>query len=249
MFISFLIILSTFVVSLLSLIGIIFLSLKENLLNKILLILVSFSAGALIGGTFFHLIPEAIEKSIEKNIPFSTIFLFLILGFCIFFILEEFLSWHHHHTQKHPEIKSFSYLILISDGIHNFIDGLIIAGSFIVSIPLGLTTTLVIIFHEIPQEIGDFGVLIYSGFKKSKALFLNFLSALCAILGGIIGFLLFEKIENFFIFLLPFAAGGFIYIATSDLIPEIKTENKINKKIIHFLIFISGILLMFLLKD
>jgi zinc and cadmium transporter len=244
----FLIIITTFVVSLISLIGIIFLSLKENLLNKILLILVSFSAGILIGSAFIHLIPEALEKSVEKNIPFSTLFLFLIFGFCVFFILEEFFSWHHHHTQKHPEIKSFSYLILISDGIHNFIDGIIIAGSFIISIPLGLTTTLAIIFHEIPQEIGDFGVLIHSGFKKSKALFLNFLSALFAIFGGILGFLLFEKIENLFIFLLPFAAGNFIYIAASDLIPEIKTENKINKKIIHFFVFISGILLMLLFK-
>ncbi|MEK7166901.1 MAG: ZIP family metal transporter [Patescibacteria group bacterium] len=247
--ILFWIITSTFVVSLISLIGVIFLTLKENLINKILLILVSFSAGALIGGAFLHLIPEAIEKSIEKNISFLEIFLFLIFGFCVFFILEEFLSWHHHHSQKHSEIKSFSYLILISDGIHNFIDGLIIAGSFIISIPLGFTTTLAIIFHEIPQEIGDFGVLIYSGFKKSKALFFNFLSALFAILGGILRFLIFEKIENFSIFLLSFAAGSFIYIAASDLIPEIKTEKEKYKKIIHFFIFVLGILLMLFLKD
>lgn len=243
------IIASVFIVSLISLIGIIFLSLKENLLNKILLILVAFSAGALIGSAFFHLIPEAIEKSVEKEISFLIIFLFLIVGFCAFFILEEFLSWHHHHSQKHPEIKSFSFLILISDTVHNFIDGLIIAGSFIVSIPLGISTTLAVIFHEIPQEIGDFGVLIYSGFTKSKALFLNFISALSAILGGILGFLIFEKIENLFVFLLPFAAGCFIYIAASDLIPEIKAEKKINKKIIHFIVFILGILLMLLFKD
>ncbi len=249
MSILFWIITSTFIISLISLIGIIFLSFKENLVNKILLILVSFAAGALIGSAFLHLIPEAIEKSIEKNISFSKIFLFLILGFCAFFILEEFFSWHHHHSQKHQEIKSFSFLILISDGIHNFIDGLIVAGAFLVSIPLGLTTTLAIIFHEIPQEIGDFGVLIYSGFKKTKALFFNFLSALFAIFGGILGFLVFEKMENFSIFLLSFAAGNFIYIAASDLIPEIKAENKINKKIIHFLVFILGILLMLFLKD
>ena len=243
------IIASTFVVSLISLVGIIFLSFKEKLVNKILLILVSFSAGALIGSAFLHLIPEIIEGSVKKNISFSIIFLFLIFGFCVFFILEEFLCWHHHHTQKHPEIKSFSYLILISDCVHNFIDGLIIAGSFIISIPLGCATTLAVIFHEIPQEIGDFGVLIYSGFKKSKALLLNFLSALFAIFGGILGFLFFEKMENFILFILSFAAGNFIYIAASDLIPEIKTEKNLNKKLIHFSVFISGILLMLFLKD
>ena len=237
------IIVATLVISLSSLMGVITLSFKPVFLQRILLLLVSLSAGTMLGGAFIHLLPEAAEMlEINQTLTIT------LLSFCFFFLVEKTLHWRHCHKQN-CHIHEFGYLNLIGDSIHNFIDGLIIAGSFIVSIPLGLTTTLVIIFHEIPQEIGDFGVLIYSGFKKSKALFLNFLSALCAILGGIIGFLLFEKIENFFIFLLPFAAGGFIYIATSDLIPEIKTENKINKKIIHFLIFISGILLMFLLKD
>lgn len=270
MAVLFWIILSTFLVSLISFIGILTLVLKEELLNKVLLLSVAFSAGALIGGAFFHLIPEAINKVEAEQI--LVLFLYLVFGFCFFFILENFIHWHHHHATSHPEVhpvrnfltqddnskierdkisngvKPFSYLILVSDGIHNFIDGLIIAASFLFSFPLGVTTTLAVIFHEIPQEIGDFGVLVYGGFKKIKALFLNFLSGLLAILGGIIGFLLSEKIGEGIIFLLPFAAGNFIYIAASDLIPEIKQKVGLKKAFLHFLIFLGGLGLMLVMK-
>lgn len=239
---------STFLISLISFVGALTLFLKENVLNRILLFLVAFSAGALIGAAFLDLIPEAISKiGIEGN-SLLEIFLYLIFGFCIFFILEQFIMWHHHHAIQHPEIKPFSYLILISDGLHNFIDGLVIAGSFIVSFPMGLVTSFAVAFHEIPQEIGDFAVLIYGGFKKLKALFLNFVSATLAILGGLIGLLLFRKTGEGVLFLLPFTAGSFIYIAASDSIPQIKEEWDSKKSIIHFLIFLAGIFLMFLLK-
>ena len=240
------ILVSTFLISLISFLGAITLFLKEKFLNKILLILVAFSAGSLLGGAFFHLIPEAIERVGVEEI--LNLFFYLILGFCTFFILENFLNWHHHHAISHPEIKSFSYLILISDTIHNFIDGLIIAGSFVVSFQVGVVTSLVVVLHEIPQELGDFGVLIYGGFKKSKALFLNFLSALAAIFGGLFGFLLSERIGNSTIFLLPFAAGNFIYIAASDLLPEIKHKESLKKALIHFFVFLLGIVLMLLIK-
>ncbi len=244
----FYILISTFLISLIGFAGILILFLKEEFLNKILLILVSFAAGALIGAAFFHLIPKAIEEAGIGEGSLLKIFLFLIFGFCLFFILEQFIEWHHHHNIHHPEIKSFSYLILISDSIHNFIDGLIIAASFVVSIPLGISTSLAVALHEIPQEIGDFSVLIYGGFNKTKALFFNFLSALGAILGGIIGFFLSEKIGNSIIFLLPFAAGNFIYIASSDLIPEIKKKEVFAKSFIYFLIFLLGLSLMLILK-
>jgi len=235
--------------------------LKEKILNKIILLLVSFSAGALIGGAFLHLIPEAIERIGSEGSLFK-IFLYLIFGFCLFFILEHFIKWHHHHAIKHPEIMPFSYLILISDGLHNFIDGLIIAGSFIISFPVGLTTSLVVALHEIPQEIGDFAILIYGGIKKGRALFLNFISAAVAILGGVIGFFIFQKIGEGILFLLPFTAGGFIYIAASDLIPQIKEDYSpttlssrlaadppsLKKSIIHFLVFLTGIIVMILIK-
>jgi len=248
MSILFYILISTFLISLIAFVGAVLLFLKEELLNKILLILVSFSAGALIGGAFLHLIPEAIKEVGVEDDSLLKIFLYLIFGFCIFFILEQFIKWHHHHSTQHPEILTFSYLILISDGLHNFIDGLIIAGSFIVSIPLGIVTALAVAFHEIPQEIGDFGILIYSGFEKIKALLLNFLSAVFAILGGVIGFFLFRKIEEGILFFLAFTAGSFIYIAASDLIPQIKEEWNFKKSLIHFFVFLLGIVLMLLIK-
>ena len=248
MAILFYILISTFLISLIAFVGALTLFLKEDVLNKILLFLVAFSAGALIGGAFFHLIPEAIEGiGIEGNSLFK-IFFYLIFGFCIFFILEQFIQWHHHHSTQHPEVLPFSYLILISDALHNFIDGLVIAGSFLVNFQTGFVTSLAVVFHEIPQEIGDFAVLVYGGFKKNKALFLNFISATVAILGGVIGFFLFRKIGGEILFLLPFTAGSFIYIAASDLIPQIKEEWDIKKSIIHFFVFLVGIGIMILLK-
>jgi len=239
---------STFLISLIAFVGVLVLFLKEKFLNKILLILVAFSAGALIGGAFLHLIPEAISQIEAKEGPILNLFLYLIFGFCTFFILENFIRWHHHHAKDHPEIMPFSYLILISDGIHNFIDGLIIAASFVIAVPIGVVTALAVALHEIPQEIGDFGILVYGGFKKVKALFLNFASAITVVFGGIVGFLLSEKIGKSIVFLLPFAAGNFIYIACSDLIPEIKHKANLQKSLIHFFVFLLGIGLMLLIK-
>jgi zinc and cadmium transporter len=244
----FFIIIATFLVSLISFIGALTLFLKEKTLDKILLFLVALSAGALLGGAFFDLIPEAINKVGVAEESLFKIFLYLIFGFCVFFILEKYIKWHHHHSISHPEIKSFSYLILVSDGIHNFIDGLIIAGAFVASFPVGLATTLAVIFHEIPHELGNFGVLVYGGFSRVKALFFNFLSAIFAILGGFFGFFLSEKIGSSAVFLLPFAAGGFVYIAASDLIPRINEEENSKKSIFHFLIFLTGIAFMALIK-
>jgi len=229
---------STFFISLISFSGILTLFLKEKL-DKILLFLVSFSAGALLGAAFFDLIPEAIKMAGEQNILYVSIF--LVIGFCTFFILEQFIGWHHHHSLEHPEIKSFSYLILVSETIHNFIDGLIIAVSFLIGFPIGVATALAVVFHEIPKEIGDFGVLVYCGFKKTRALLLNFISAIFAIFGGIIGFLISDKIGKGILYLLPFAAGNFIYIASSDLIPEIKEKAGFKESFLHFFVFLLGI--------
>ena len=163
---------ATIVVSLISLAGIITLSLKAKSLNKILLILVGFSVGALMGGAFLHLIPEAVEES-----GLSFVSLYVLVGFSAFFVIERFLYWHHCHKEGRCPVHMFTYMNLIGDGIHNFVDGLIIAASFVINIPFGIVTTIAIIAHEIPQELGDFGVLVYGGFTKFKALFYNFLSA------------------------------------------------------------------------
>ena len=243
------ILIATFLISAIAFIGALALFLKQELLNKILLVLVSFSAGALIGGAFLHLIPEAImEVGIEEG-EILKVFLYLIFGFVVFFILEQFIRWHHHHNCVSCEkVSPFSYLILISDGFHNFIDGFIIAASFVISLPVGIITALAVAFHEIPQEIGDFGVLVYGGIKKTRALLLNFLSAFTVVLGGIAGFFLSEKIGDSIIFLLPFAAGNFIYIAASDLIPEIKHKKNLGSSVACFFLFLLGIILMLLLK-
>lgn len=243
------IIFATFIISLISFIGALTLFLKEKILDKILLVLVAFSAGALVGDVFFHLIPEVVGSTGVDEKSILSIFLYLIFGFCVFLVLEQFLSWHHHHALKHPEVKSFSYLILVSDTFHNFIDGLIIAGSFLTSFPIGFATSLAVVFHEIPQEIGNFAVLIYGGMRKVRALLLNFISALAAILGGVIGFLVFKNMEGGILCLLAFTAGSFIYIAASDLIPEIKNEKDIRKSIINFTAFLVGIALMLIIKS
>lgn len=233
------IMISTFIISLISFIGIFTLALKDKLLDKIVLLLVSLSAGALMGGAFLHLLPESVELSEGLDV-----FLFVLVGFALFFLIEKVLHWRHCHKGE-CQVHTFTYMNLIGDSIHNFIDGLIMATSFVISIPLGMTTTMAIALHEIPQEIGDFGVLIYGGFTKKKALVLNFLTALTAVFGGLIGFFISNMVENVKLFILPFAAGGFLYIAASDLIPEIRKETSLKKSMIYFGIFILGIFIMY----
>jgi len=236
------IIVTTFTIALIAFVGVFALSIKEKVLNKIVLFLVSLSAGALMGGAFIHLMPESIEKYGNGDI-----LIVVLVGFILFFIIEKVLHWRHCHKGK-CDVHTFSYMNLVGDTIHNFIDGLIMAAAFITSIPLGITTTFAIAAHEIPQEIGDFGVLIYGGFEKKKAIILNFLVALTVIAGGIVGYFISSKINQATIFLLPFAAGGFIYIAATDLIPEIKKELNFKKYMLTLVIFILGILIMWTIK-
>jgi zinc and cadmium transporter len=238
------ILVSTFIISLLAFVGILTFILKEKWLNKILLILVALSSGALIGGAFLHLLPEAIEE-VGASL---NIFLVLLLGFCLFFILEQFLHWRHQHHPANQKIQPFSYLILVSDGVHNFIDGVVIAASFIVGFPVGVSTTIAIALHEIPQELGDFGALVYGGLSKKRALTYNYLSAIVAIAGGVIGYFASTVAESYIVYLLPFAAGNFIYIAAADLIPEIKHQESMRRSVLHFFVFLVGIGIMLLTK-
>lgn len=230
---------ATIAVSLIALAGVFALLLKKDLENKTLLVMVALSSGALIGGAFLHLLPNAIAEKGED----IAVFLFLLLGFSIFFMLEQFLQWRHEHKTA-PTIRPFSYLILTADALHNFIDGLIIAASFIISPPLGIATTLAVALHEIPQEIGDFAALVYGGFRPRKALLFNLLSGLTAVLGGVAGYLAYSIMEASMIYLLPFAAGNFIYIAAADLIPEIKHQKSLKRAALHFIVFLAGIGMM-----
>ena len=231
------IIIMTFINGLLAFAGAIIYYVFKNNLGKILIFLVSFATGALIGGAFFHFIPEAVE---EINLTYTI--MITVLGFLIFFVFEKVVHWHHCHNGKCDK-HVYPYLLLWGDGIHNFIDGLIIAGSFLVSIPFGIISSILIMIHELPQEIGDFGVLVYGGLEPKKALIYNFLSQLTAVLGGIIGFF-FLGVGDFSIYLLPIAAGGFIYIAFADLIPEVFKEKNIVKLIFNILFIILGLFVL-----
>jgi|SRR3989338_8631119 len=229
------------VVNLVSLVGVFTLSIKEETMRKYIFLLVSLAVGALLGDAFIHLIPEAFETSSNP----LTVSLLVIAGLVVFFILEKFMHWHHHgdDTQE-QDIHPVGKLVLLSDGVHNFIDGIIIGISFLVSVPLGIATTLAVILHEIPQEIGDFAVLLHAGYTRKRALWLNFLSALTAVLGTLVAFMLGEAGESFTNWVLPIAAGGFIYIAVADLIPELHKTKKINHSFFQLLALILGVVLM-----
>ncbi len=230
------ILLSVFIISAISLVGILTLSLKDRFLERVLFILIAIAAGTLLGVAFLDLIPEAIEGAGEE------VFLYVLFGIVAFFILERFIFWHHCHDGK-CDVHAFSYLNLIGDGVHNLIDGIVIAAAYMVSIPLGISTTIAIALHEIPQEIGDFAILVYGGFSRKKALFCNFLSALAAFVGIALAFLL-SSVEGFFTFFLAFAAGGFIYIASADIMPELQKEMEFKKSLLQLLCLIGGIALM-----
>lgn len=235
------ILISTFAISIIAIVGIFTLFVKDKILEKILLILVGLSAGAMMGGAFLHLLPEAIEHG-DGVLPY----ILVIAGFAVFFLVEKVLHWRHCHKGKCP-VHSFGYMNILGDGIHNFIDGLIIAAAFVVDIQLGIITTIAVALHEVPQEMGDFGVLVYAGFKKLKALILNYIAASTVILGGLAGYF-FGATHDSIKYILPFAAGGFIYISAVDLLPELKKEGRTWKFIISFLVFLLGVGLMFGLK-
>jgi zinc and cadmium transporter len=232
------------VVSLLSFTGALSLVIKEKWLHKILIFFVSFSAGSLIGGAFFHLLPESLEGSDDM----LQVFVYVLFGFCLFFILERVLRWHHCHKPGCEIHVHLGYMNIFGDGIHNFIDGMIIFAAFSASPAVGLAVTLSIIFHEIPQEISDFGVLLYSGFTKVKALAYNFISALISVVGVVVAYVLSSSQSVSMEALLAFAAGGFIYIAASDLIPELHKERRTGRAIISFVVFGIALIFMYLIK-
>ncbi len=249
---------SVLLVSIVSFVGLLSVSTKILHKHKILLFLVSLSAGTLFGSVFFHLLPEALADNGYTILTASII----LAGIITFFVLEKVIHWHHCHghffqDKKHsphkehttskkitPQKESIAWLNLMGDGLHNFMDGLVIAGSYLVNIPTGIATTIAVIIHEVPQEFADFGVLIYSGFSIKKALFLNFLSALVAGLGAIIGIFFASKSPLFLSLILPFAAGGFLYIAGSNLIPELHKDCTATESFWHFAALILGIGLM-----
>jgi zinc and cadmium transporter len=235
---------SVVLVSLLSLIGILVLWLKPERLKKILFPLVSLAVGGLFGDAFLHLIPESFEAS--NN--FNHTALLLLLGLFLFLLLEKSMHYYHHHEHEEGEIHPFGYLSLMASGLHNFIDGLLIGVSYMASVPTGIATTLAVVLHEIPHELGDFSILIHAGFKPTKALWFNFLSAALSIGGAILALNLSGTPESVTSIVLPLTAGGFIYIAGSDLIPELHKESKRSAIILQLFCMFVGAGLMFLVK-
>ncbi|MBP9816753.1 MAG: ZIP family metal transporter [Candidatus Pacebacteria bacterium] len=235
------------VMSLVSLIGAATLSLKERLLRRALFLLISLAAGALLGDAFIHLLPEAFEE-----IAPLTVSILVLVGFLSFFVLEKFLHWHHSHgddefSPEHARIHPVGHLVLVSDGVHNLIDGLAIGAAFLVSPEVGIATTIAIVLHEIPQEIGDFGLLIHAGYSRAKALFLNFLSALFAFVGVGLAFWLSNAAEGAAPLIAAFAAGNFIYIAAADLIPELHKTTAPWQSVLQFATIVLGLIAMVLL--
>jgi zinc and cadmium transporter len=234
-------IVGVFIVSLVSLVGVFSLSLKEDILKKYINFFISLAIGALLGDAFIHIIPEAFESGINT----SLVGVLIIIGIVLFFIIEKFIHCHHHGEDKDEDhIHPVGKLVLFTDGFHNMIDGVIIGASFLISVPIGIATTIAVILHEIPQEIGDFAVLIHAGYTKKRALWLNFLSALASVVGLLIVYIFGNIVNNSILWFMPIAAGGFIYIAVADLIPELHKTRNIKHSIIQLCIIMAGVIAM-----
>ncbi len=228
--------------SAIAMVGSVTLILKPATLDRLLLPLVSFAAGSMIGGAFFHMIPAAFEQNVNS----LAIGIAVVAGFLTFFTLEQFLHWHHCHRARSDCKQPLTYLILIGDGLHNFLGGLAIAGTFLIDIRLGIISWLAAAAHEVPQELADFGVLIHGGWSKSRALIFNVLSALTFLAGGLLAYSLSFRIDVSW--LIPFAAGNFLYIGASDLVPEVNKHNDLSVNLINLLMFALGLALVLMAK-
>lgn len=216
--------------------------LPERTLHRILLPLVAFAAGSLLGGAFFHMLPVALGAGMSDIAAYGLV----LAGFAAFFALEQFLHWHHCHRAGASCRKPLGYLILVGDGLHNFLGGLAVAGTFLIDIRLGIIAWLAAAAHEVPQELGDFGVLVHSGWQKGHALLYNVLSALTFLAGGLAAYAASFRLDVSF--LVPLAAGNFIYIAAADLIPEVKAHADASANVAHFSAFALGLAFMLAVK-
>jgi len=229
---------SGLLMSALSLIGWVSFLLPERTLKQLLLPMVAMAAGSMIGGSLFHLIPAAVETLGNT----TAVYFWIAAGFASFFVLEQFLHWHHCHKAPSEHHHPMTALLLVADGIHNFIGGLAIGGSFVIDLRLGMAAWLAAAAHEIPQELGDFGVLVHGGFSKKQALLYNFLSSLTFPLGAVAAYALSTRMDAGF--LIPFAAGNFLYIGAADLVPEVNKHERLSRSLLHLLSFLFGIAIL-----
>jgi zinc and cadmium transporter len=228
--------------SALSLVGSVTLLLSGATMRRLITPLVALAAGSLLGGAFFHMLPAA-TRSMPDPVLVS---LWTMLGFAVFLALEQFLHWHHCHRVESDCRQPLGYLILLGDGLHNFLGGLGVAGVFLIDVRLGIMAWIAAAAHEVPQELGDFGVLVHSGWSTRRALLFNFLSGLTFLLGGLVTYAAAGR--GNLPFLVPFAAGSFIYIGASDLIPQVNRHRDARDNAVHFLAFCGGLLLLWGLR-
>jgi len=234
---------SVVLVSLFSLVGILLLLLREKILNYVVILLVSFSSGSLFGNAFIHLLPETVARN-----GFTVwVSIYTLSGIAGCFVVEKFVHWRHVHSPAHEEVEAFAYMNLLGDAVHNLLDGVVIVSAYALDISVGVATTIAILFHEIPQEMGDFGVLVHGGLSRKKALFFNFVTALTALIGALLTMVLINFAQQLTVFLIPFSAGTFIYIAGSDLIPQLHKENEIRDSLLQLVFFSLGISVMLVL--
>lgn len=234
---------SVVLVSLFSLVGILLLLLQDKILNYVTILLVSFSSGSLFGDAFIHLLPETVGRNgFTIAVSLST-----LCGIAGCFVVEKVVHWRHVHSPAQGEMAAFAYMNLLGDAVHNLLDGIVIASAYALDIGVGVATTIAILFHEIPQEMGDFGVLVHGGISRPKALFFNFVTALTALGGALVTIILINFAEQMTVFLIPFSAGTFIYIAGSDLIPQLHKEKEVRDSLLQLLFFGLGIAVMLIL--
>lgn len=225
------------IISALSLIGGVTLVVAPKTLKRGLIVLVAFAAGALLGDAFIHIIPEVAESETGFDLKAS---LMIIGGLVTFFVLEKTLHWHHSHMPTEEVMHPVATMNLVGDGLHNFIDGAIVAAAFAVSPQVGVATAIAVGLHEIPQELGDFGILVHAGMRPRRALFLNLVTGLASVVGGVLTLML-ASVASISETLLPFTAGAFVYIASTDLIPELHKEPEPVKSLIQVLSLIMGV--------
>ncbi len=228
--------------SAIALVGSVTLLLSKETLDRIISPLIAFAAGSLLAGAFFHMLPAAAESGLSP----VTSGLAVMIGFSLFLALEQFLHWHHCHRAASDCKEPLTYLILLGDGLHNFLGGLGVGGVMLLDLQLGLAAWLAAAAHEIPQELGDFGILIHGGWKRGRALLFNLLSGLTFLAGGLVAYAASGTIDV--TLLVPFAAGNFIYIGASDLVPEMNRHRNAALNLVHFASFVSGVLLLWVLR-
>jgi len=236
------IVVTGFAMSAIALVGSTTLLMRRATLDRVVMPLVAFAAGSLLGGAFFHMLPVAAQAIADP----ARLYMWTLAGFAVFLALEQFLHWHHCQRATSDCKQPLTYLILLGDGLHNFLGGLGVGAVFLTDVRLGFAAWLAAAAHEIPQELGDFAVLIHGGWSRGKALLFNLLSGLTFLVGGLVAWLTSEAVDT--AALVAFAAGNFIYIGASDLVPEVKKHSNPRANLLHFLCFVAGLLLLWVMR-